>query len=95
MKDVTRTLNKMDVLDRVQNVADRIQTVCLILANSDYLEKVSNGIAVYSEHPDVKGDLLDVCVSELLSAADKLNTLHEDCREYEVEKSEDNDHETK
>lgn len=94
MKDVTRTLNKMDVLDRVQNVADRIQTICLILDNAQHLEDVSADVEIYSEHPDIRGDLIELCVSELLSAAYKLNCIGEDCRQYEVEKIEDNAHET-
>ena len=82
----TKLLNKTDVLDIVQNVADRIQTVCLILDNVQHLEDVSASVEIYSEHPDVKGDLLSLCVSELLSAADKLNCIGDDCRQYEVEK---------
>lgn len=80
-----KTLHKIEVRYRAENIADRIQTICLLLTNSDYLEDVSDRVSVYSEHPDVKGDLIDLCVSELLSAADKLNTLFEDCREYDVE----------
>ena len=81
-----RTLNRTDVIDRVENVAERIQTVCLLLDNIQYLGSVANAVEVYSEHPDVNGDLLSVCVSELLSAADKLNCIGEDCRQYEIEK---------
>lgn len=86
MKTV-RTLNKLDVRDRVGNVADRIQTICLLLENVQYLDDVSDSVSVYSEHPNVAEDLISLCVSELLSAADKLNTLAEDCREYESEKT--------
>ena len=86
MKTV-RTLNKLDVRDRVGNVADRIQTICLLLDNVQYLDDVSDSVSVYSEHPNVAEDLISLCVSELLSVADKLNTLAEDCREYESEKT--------
>ena len=91
-KKIIPTLRKIEVRDRVENVAERIQTVCLLLDNAQYLEDVSDGVEVYFKHPDVKGDLLALCVSELLSAADKLNTLAEDCTEYAVENS--CDHET-
>ena len=80
-----KTLRTIEVRDRVENVAERIQSVCLLLDNLHYLETVSDSVSVYSEHPDVKGDMLSMCVSELLSAADKLNTLWEDCSEYDLE----------
>lgn len=83
-----KTLNKLDVCDRVGNVADRVQTVCLLLSSVDYLESTSDNVSVYSKPNDIRGDLVNLCVSELLSAADVLNTLHENCREYEVENHE-------
>lgn len=80
----TKLLNKTDVLDIVQNVADRIQTICLLLDNVQHLEDVSSCVEIYSEHPDVRGDLVSLCVSELLSAADKLNCIGEECRQYDI-----------
>ena len=83
-KRTFQALRKIEVIDRVSNVSERIQTICLLLNNVQYLEDVSDGVEVYSEHPDVKGDLISLCVSELLSLADQLDTLSEDCTEYTV-----------
>lgn len=82
-----KTMKLIEVKNRVENIAERIQTICLVLDNLEHLEAVSDGVAIYSEHPDVRSDLVQLCVSELLSAADKLNTLTEDCTQYDVEKA--------
>lgn len=84
MKNI-KTLGKLDVCDRVNSVVDRIQTVCLLLTNTEYLASVSNTVSMYSEPVNVREDIVSLCVSELLSAADKLNTLGEDCTTYDVE----------
>lgn len=83
-----KALNKLDACDRVHDVADRIQTVCLILNNVEYLASASGSVSVYSAPVDVREDIVSLCVSELLSAADKLNTLGEDCTTYAVENNE-------